>query len=264
MTSLAPRLLAAHVALVFGFLYAPILLMGLFSFDKSPLIAFPLQGFTLDWYAEVLRDDRILGGLATTFMVAGPATLITTVMGTCAAFVLVRGKGLWRLLFAIQLALPFLLPRIVFAIGQVTMHAEFDITRGLVTLWVAESLIILPFATIIIASVLIGVDRRLEEAAADLGAGAWATFRLVTLPLIKNGIMAAAFIAFVLATAEYTVAFFTSGRQQPLSVMIASDFRFDLSPKLNALAMLIVLFNVLVILLSELVRRRRAGPTRHT
>ncbi len=259
MNSLGNRLPGAHVAVVFGFLYTPILLMGLFSFDQSPLIAFPLQGFTLDWYVQVLGDGRILGGLGTTFLVAGPVTLITTVLGTAAAFVLVRGRGLWRLVFAVQLALPFFLPRIVFAIGQVTLHAELDIDRSLVTLWIAESLIILPFATIIVASVLIGVDRRLEEAAADLGASGLQTFRLVTLPLIRNGILAAAFIAFVLATAEYTVAFFTSGRQQPLAVLIASDFRFDLSPKLNALAMLIVVFNILVIALSEAVRRRREG-----
>ena len=122
-------------------------------------------------------------------------------------------------------------------------------------------MIVLPFTTVIIGSVLFRVDRRLEEVAADLGATGWQTFRLVTLPLIKNGVMAAAFVSFVLSSAEYTVSFFTSGRIQPLSVLVASDFRFNLSPTLNALAMLIVLFNVVIVVLSEILRRR-AGRRR--
>ena len=107
----------------------------------------------------------------------------------------------------------------------------------------------------IVASVLARLDPRLEEAAADLGATGWQAFRLVTLPLMRNGVLAAAFVAFVLSSAEYTVSAFTSGRVQPLSVLVASDFRFHLSPKLNALAMLIVAF-IFVIVASELVQPR--------
>jgi len=110
------------------------------------------------------------------------------------------------------------------------------------------------------------IDQRLEEAASDLGATSWETFRYVTLPLMTNGILAGAFISFVLSTAEYTVSFFTSGRMQPLSILVASDFRFNLSPKLSALAMLIVLLNVLIIVASEVLRQRgvqrRSGPAR--
>jgi spermidine/putrescine transport system permease protein len=257
------RLLGAYVWLVYGFMYAPILLMGLFSLNSAEFMAFPLEGLTWRWYAQVLQDGRILGGLGTTFLIAFPVTLVTTVLGTLSALLLVREGFRFKLLFAVQLSLPFFIPRIVFAVAQVTFLTELGLPKSLVTVCIAQSLLILPFVTVIIASVLLRVDRRLEEAAADLGADAWQTFRLVTFPLLRNGILAGAFIAFVLASSEYTVSFFTSGRQQPLSILVASDFRFHLSPSLNALAMLIVLFNILVIVASEAVRRR-GGSTSQT
>jgi spermidine/putrescine transport system permease protein len=250
------RLLGVYVGLVYGLMYAPILLMGLFSLNSAEYMAFPLEGFTWRWYAQVLQDGRILGGLGTTFMIALPVTLITTVLGTLSALVLTRDGFRFKLLFAIQLCLPFFIPRIVFAVAQVTFLAELGLPKTLVTIWIAQSLVILPFVTVIIASVLLRIDRRLGEAAADLGANAWQAFRLVTLPLMRNGVLAGSFIAFVLSSSEYTISFFTSGRLQPLSILVASDFRFHLSPSLNALAMLIVLFNVLVIVASEAVRRR--------
>jgi ABC-type spermidine/putrescine transport system permease subunit II len=252
------RLLGAYVGLVYGFLYTPILLMGLFSLNSAEFMAFPLEGFTWRWYAAVLHDARLLGGLGTTFLIAVPVTLITTGLGMLSALLLTRERFRFKLLFAVQLGLPFFIPRIVFAIAQVTFLAELGLPKSLVTIWIAQSLVILPFVTVIIASVLLRLDRRLEEAAADLGASPWQAFRLVTFPLMKNGVLASTFIAFVLSSSEYTVSFFTSGRLQPLSILVASDFRFHLSPTLNALAMLIVLFNVLVIALSEAVRRRGA------
>jgi spermidine/putrescine transport system permease protein len=139
----------------------------------------------------------------------------------------------------------------------VTFLNDVGISKGLATVWISQALIILPFVTVIIASVMVRMDKALEEAAGDLGATPWQTFRMVTLPLMKNGIMAGAFISFVLSNAEYTVSFFTSGRAQPLSVLVASDFRFHLSPSLNALAMLIVFFNILIIVTSEWFRRKK-------
>jgi spermidine/putrescine transport system permease protein len=173
-----------------------------------------------------------------------------------AALVLTRHKFKGKTAFLALLVLPFFVPKLIFAIAQVTFLNDVGITKGLYTVWISQSMIILPFVTVIIASVLFRVDKRLEEAAGDLGATPWQTFRRVTLPLMKNGILAGSFISFVLSNAEYTVSYFTSGRAQPLSVLVASDFRFHLSPSLNALAMLIVFFNILVIVISEWFRRR--------
>jgi len=152
--------------------------------------------------------------------------------------------------------LPFFVPRMILAVSQVTFMHEMAITKSLLTVCIGQSLVILPFSTIIIASVLYRLDPALEEAASDLGASAWQRFRFVQLPLMKFGLMASSFIAFVLSSAEYTVSYFMSGRSQPLSILVASDFRFHLSPTLYALASLIVLFNIIVVVVSEVLRRR--------
>lgn len=250
-------LLKSYAFLTYGFIYLPIMLMGLFSINSSELIAFPLKDFTLSWYAQILQDSRILKGLLTTMAVAVPVTAITTILGSTAALALTRFSFRLKPLFAALLILPFFVPKLIFAIAQVTFLNDVGIDKGLMTVWISQALVILPFVTIIIASVLYKIDKSLEEAAEDLGAKPLTTFRRVTLPLMKNGIMAGAFISFVLSNAEYTVSFFTSGRIQPLSVLVASDFRFHLSPSLNALAMLIVVFNICIIITSEWVRRRK-------
>jgi len=252
--------LRGYTFVVYGFVYLPIMLMGLFSLNSSDMIAFPLTGFTTSWYYDILHDARIFRGLLTTMAVAFPVTIITTVLGSMAAIVLTRHRFKGKALFLALLVLPFFVPRLIFAIAQVTFLNDIGMSKGLHTIWISQSMIILPFVTVIIASVLMRVDKRLEEAAGDLGATPWQTFRRVTLPLMKNGILAGSFISFVLSNAEYTVSYFTSGRAQPLSVLVASDFRFHLSPTLNALAMLIVFFNILVIVISEWFRRRGVQP----
>jgi len=249
-------ILRGYTFLFYGYVYLPIMLMGLFSLNSSDIIAFPLRGFTLEWYNNILHDQRIFKGLLTTLAVAFPVTLITTVLGSMSAIVLTRHKFKLKTLFLGLLILPFFVPKLIFAVAQVTFLNDVGISKGLYTVWISQALIILPFVTVIIASVLFRMDKALEEAAGDLGATPLQTFRLVTLPLMKNGIMAGAFISFVLSNAEYTVSFFTSGRAQPLSVLVASDFRFHLSPSLNALAMLIVFFNIMIIMLSEWFRRK--------
>ena len=252
--------LRGYAIFLYGFVYLPIMLMGLFSLNSSDIIAFPLRGFTLDWYNHILHDQRIFKGLLTTMAIAFPVTFITTILGSMSAIVLTRHQFRLKTLFLGLLILPFFVPKLIFAIAQVTFLSDVGISKGLFTVWISQALIILPFVTVIIASVMFRMDKALEEAAGDLGATPWQTFRMVTLPLMKNGIMAGAFISFVLSNAEYTVSFFTSGRAQPLSVLVASDFRFHLSPSLNALAMLIVFFNILIIVTSEWFRHKKVQP----
>lgn len=250
------RLLRVHVVAVFAFMYLPVAVITIFSFNDSTMIAFPLQGFTTGWYADVLSDARITGGLGTTFAIAIPTAIIATVLGGLAALALARYSFRGKWVFAVLLLIPFLIPRIIFAVAQLLALSEFGIERSIATIVGAQVLIILPFTALIITSVLIRLDGRLEEAAADLGASPWQIFRRVQLPLMRNGLIAALFIAMVLSAGEYVVTAFLSGRIQPLAVMIASDFRFSLSPSLNALASLVVLANGLVIVVSEAIRWR--------
>ncbi|SNT28150.1 ABC transporter permease [Tropicimonas sediminicola] len=250
------RLATFWVWLVFGFMYLPIAMILLFSLNASDVMAFPLRGFTTEWYGAILADGRLGGGFLTTLLVAFPVAILTTLFGAAAALALtlypVRGRGL----FVAALLMPFLVPRLILAVSQLILFKEAGIDRSLWTVIAGQSIIILPFSTLIIVSVLIRIDRRLIEAAADLGAPGWSCFRRVVLPLMGNGLLASWVIAFVLSSSEYVLTAFLSGREQPLSVLVASDFRFDLSPSLNALAVLIVLGNIALVVLAESIRCR--------
>ncbi|RBO53317.1 ABC transporter permease [Rhodovulum sp. BSW8] len=250
------RLGTLWVCLVFGFMYLPIAMIALFSVNASDVMAFPLTGVTGQWFAEILGDGRLGGGFLTTLAVAFPVALLTTLLGAAAALALSFYATRFRVLFAALLLLPFLVPRLILAVAQLILFKELGVSRSLLTVIAGQSVIILPFTTVIVASVLIRIDRRLIEAAADLGASGWSSFCRVVLPLMGNGLMAAWVIAFVLSSSEYVLTAFLSGRQQALSVLVASDFRFDLSPSLNALAVLIVLGNIALVVIAEAIRHR--------
>jgi ABC-type spermidine/putrescine transport system permease subunit II len=223
------------------------------------MMAFPITGFTLSWYDIVIHDGRLLGGLANALMIAAPTALMATALGAMAALSLTRHRFRGRTAFAAMLIVPFFIPKIILAVSDVIVMSVVGIPHGVAAIIAAQSLIILPFSAMVIASVLLRLDRRLEEAAADLGASAWQVFTRVQLPLMRNGLVASFFIAFVLSSSEYVVTSFVSGRTQPLAIMVASDFRFHLSPKLDALATLIVVANIFLVAASELVRRRAKG-----
>ncbi len=250
------RLLKSYVIAVYAFMYLPIAIVALFSFNASELIAFPLQGFTTEWYKEVLQDSRLLGGFGVTLMVAIPTAVIATVLGAMAALAATRYQFRAKPPFLLLLAIPFFIPKIILAVADLILLAQLGIAKGLVTIVIAQALIIMPFTTLVVASVLIRIDRRIEEAAADLGASGWAIFRRVQLPLMRNGLIAALFVGFVLSSSEYVVTAFLSGRTQPLSILVASDFRFHLSPTLDALAILIVILNMALVAIGEFVRFR--------
>lgn len=249
-------MLRGYLMLVYAFMYLPIAVVALFSFNRSEMIAFPLTGFTPDWYAQAIRDGRLLHGLGITFLVAIPTALIATVLGGMAALALTRYRFVGKAAFTVMLIVPFFIPKIIIAVADVISLAELHLPHSVLTMVVAQSLIVLPFSAMVIASVLIRLDHKLEEAAQDLGATGWQVFRYVLLPLMRNGLMAAYFLAFVISSSEYVVTSFVSGRAQPLAILVASDFRFHLSPKLNALASMIVAANIAIIVASEILRRR--------
>ncbi len=245
-------------AAVFAFMYFPVAVVALFSLNDSAIMAFPLQGFTTAWYAEVLGDGRLAGGFAVTLAVALPVAVIATLLGALAALALTRSRMRGKGAFAALLALPFLVPRLILGVAMLVVLAELGVARGLGTVIAGQVIVILPFTVLVIASVLMRIDPRLEEAAADLGASGWSVFARVTLPLMRNGLVAALFVAFVLSSSEVVVTTFLSGRAQPLSLLVASDFRFAISPALDALAVMIVAGNIALVLAGEALRRRGA------
>lgn len=256
MKSRATNIATAWVWLVYIFMYLPVAMIAIFSFNNSEIIAFPLQGFTLQWYDETFTDLRLLGGLKLTFLVAIPTALFATVLGAMAALALTRFPIKRRMLLLVVILLPFLIPKLILAVAQLILLSDLGIDRSIWTIIAGQTVIILPFTTLVNASVLMRIDSRLEEAAFDLGASHFSAFRRVTLPLMKNGLMASWFIAFVLSSAEYVLTSFLSGRAQPLSILVASDFRFNISPALDAIALMLVVANIALIGLGEFIRLR--------
>ncbi len=204
----------------------------------------------------MLGDRRLTGGLGLTFLVSIPVALLSTLLGAAAALALTRYRMRFRGLLLVLVLLPFLIPKVILGVAQLILLSELKIERSLLTIIAGQAIVILPFTTLVIASVLMRIDRRLEEAATDLGASAFSAFRRVTLPLMKNGLLAAWFIAFVLSSSEYVLTSLLSGRSQPLSILVASDFRFNMSPALDALALMIVAANLALIAVGEFARLR--------
>ena len=252
-------LMRAYLFVFAAFLYLPIAVLAIFSFNASELMSFPLSGFTLDWYASLSANRTLLTGLLTSFLIAQPVAILTTALGLMAGLALTGKRLLWRGAFIAALLVPFIVPKGVLAIAQIMLMSRFGIPRGPGPLILSEALVILPFTTLILTAVLVRLDRRLEEAARDLGATPLTAFRYVILPQLKAALIAAYSVGVILSLADLTLSMFLAGRTQPLSVIVSSAFRTSLSPDLNAMQVSVLAITILVVIAVEIARRRAGG-----
>jgi spermidine/putrescine transport system permease protein len=251
------RFSAVVLTLAAVFLYLPILVLAVFSFNDSELMAFPLSGFTLRWYGELAGNTAFHQGFVTSFLVAQPVGLIGMAVGLLAALALTSPRLRWRVGFAMLILVPFLVPKSVLSIAQAMIMSRVGLERGAVALIVAQSLVVVPFTTAMLAAVLIRLDPRLDEAARDLGATPLQSFRLVLLPQLKSALTGAFSIGVILSLADLTISMFLAGRTQPLSLMVASEFRRELRPDLNAMQVAVLALTAVIVAASEVYRRRR-------
>ena len=258
------RFAAVTLTLATVFLYLPIVVLAVFSFNDSDLMAFPLTGFSLRWYAELAGNAAFHRGFITSFLVAQPVGLIGMSLGLMAALALTSRHLKFRIGFAALILVPFLVPKSVLSITQAMIMSRIHLARGAVALILAQSLVVIPFTTALISAVLIRVDPRLDEADRDLGATPWQSFRLVQLPQLKSALAGAFSIGVILSLADLTISMFLAGRTQPLSLMVASEFRHDLRPDLNAMQVSVLALTAVIVALSELYRRHRLRPRRRT
>ena len=239
------------LALAVAFLYLPIAVLAVFSFNASRLMAFPLSGFTLDWYRSLAGNTKFQGGFVTSFLVAQPVGILSAALGLSGALALVSARRVARLCLAALLLVPFLVPKTVLSIAQSMVLARLGLDRGAVTLITAQTIVAVPFTTAIITSVLARLDPRLEEAARDLGATPWVCFRRITFPQIKPAVTAAYSVGVILSLADLTIGLYLAGRTQPLSLIVASEFRRELSPDLNAMQVSVLALTALIVVLTE-------------
>jgi len=244
------------------FLYLPVVILAVFSFNSSELMAFPLTGFTLRWYGDFFADENMLSGLLTSLILAQPVALLATLLGLLAALAFTTLRRFGALAFGLLLLIPFLVPKGVLAIAQVMLMSRLGIARGTLPLILAQVAVILPFTVLIIASVVVRLDKALEEAARDLGASPFQAFRRVVLPQLRMGLSAAYSIAVILSVSDLTLSLYLAGRTQPLSIIVASAFRTRLSPDLNAMQVLVLLATIVIVVAIELARRHLAARSR--
>lgn len=233
--------LIALTGAVLAFLYLPIGFLVLFSFETSATPGLPITGLTLHWYEKLAEDSIIRSAVLTSVEVAAIVMVISTVIGTMVAFPLVRGgvkaPGTLRLGFT----MPIMIPGVLLGFGLLIFFRQvMHIPLGLYTVVAGHLVITIPFVVLVVAARLQGFDRRLEWAAADLGASSWSTLRYIVLPLIAPAILAAALLCVTLSIDEFVITYWLIGPQQTLPIYIYTQIKIGVTPEVNAVATLIL------------------------
>jgi spermidine/putrescine transport system permease protein len=242
-----PGASALVTAAVYAFLYAPLLVLVAFSFNRARLAA-RWEGFTFAWYAVALRDQRVLAALRNSVVVATATTVMATAAGTAAALAFHRFRFRAQTAWDALVVVPLLLPEIVLAASLVLLFAAMGLRLGFLTVVLAHVAFCLSYAVVVVRARLAGFDRALEEAAMDLGASPLRTLRHVTLPLIAPGILAAALLVFSVSIDDYVVTSFVAGvGATTLPLHIYSMVRSGLSPEINAVSTLLLAATVLLL-----------------
>jgi spermidine/putrescine transport system permease protein len=249
--------LFAYLMAYLVFLYLPISLIPLFSFNASIQAAFPLKGFTLQWYAGLAGNRALQEALATSLMVGASAALLATLTGIAIAYMEVSGGGRTAVAISALARLPILIPGVIIGIALLILVnlAGFGPSRLAIVL--GHTLAALPTTVVIMRGRFLALPRSIAEAAMDLGAGQWTTFRRVMLPLSRPAIVSALLLSFLTSFDEFIVAFFLAGTQQTLPIFIWSQLRFPKAlPEVMALGSAILTLSILLATVAELIRRR--------
>ncbi|HSB72367.1 MAG TPA: ABC transporter permease subunit [Candidatus Methylomirabilis sp.] len=257
------RALGIYAVLMYVFLYLPIAFLIIFSVNNSPTASFPWQGFTLKWYQEVIRDPWMINSVRNSLMIACLTALISVVVAAPAAYAMVRFRFPGRNLLKQSLIIPMIIPSIMLGFALLILFTAFGIDLSVVTVLIGHVTYVLPYVFFVVAAQQYGFDKTLEEAAMDLGANRWVTFRRVTLPLMLPGLLAGALFAFTLSLDEFIITFLLTGTLQTLPLFVWGMLRTMVSPTVNAVGTLIVVVAFVVVLAAQFRGRlrRRQGLT---
>lgn len=259
-------MLRAYVWLYVAILFGPLFLIVLFSFHSSPAQIFPMEGLSLVWYRKFFENHILVESMRRSVIVAVSSAALTTLIGSMAALALARLQGWAKSAFGYLTFAPVALPGLFIGISLLTLFSELGVNRSLVTVALAHVLISLPFFVEASRSRLEYFDLSLEEAARDLGASAWDSFRLVTLPIIAPTLIGAAILSFAISFDEVIVTIFASGAETTLPIAIWSMMRQAMTPAINAASVLALSCVVSVIVVFGLIgwinRKRKLSHRR--
>jgi spermidine/putrescine transport system permease protein len=257
------RLLKVWFGVLIVFLYAPLLLLLIFSFNDNNLPVFPLRGFTFDAYRQFVQNPELKASIVTSVKVAALSSVGAVILGLLASIVLVRRDFFGRGGVSALLLSPLVVPYIALAIGLLVFFNEASVPLGIKTIVMGHIVVSIPYAILILVPRLERLDVRLEEAARDLGAGVMQTFRLITFPLLLPALVSAYLVAFVLSFDEIVIAYFVNGTVTTFPLYLFSTLRFPtLLPQVLAVACVVMALSALVLLGAEVARRvleRRLG-----
>jgi spermidine/putrescine transport system permease protein len=239
------------------FLYSPIILLPIFAFNDSKVVAFPLTGFTLGWFREMLSDENLRIAAKNSLIIALCVATVSTILGIFAARASVRYRFPGKAPIMGMIMLPLVLPDMIIAMALLVVLLSLGVTLSLFTVILGQVLLCMPFAVAILTSAFQSLDRSLEEAALDLGETQLSTFRLIVLPLVMPGIMASFLICFTISFDEFIISNFLGSGQPILSVYIFGQFRFPAKvPSMLALGTVLVCFSIILLGFAEYMRRR--------
>ena len=244
------------------FLYAPILLLPLFAFNSGTIIAFPLKGFTTEWFGQMAGNVTLRRALVNSLTIAVSASVLATCLGIFAARATTRftfpGKGP----VMGMIMLPLVLPEIMVAMSLLVVLLGVGVQLSVFTVILGHTLICMPYAIAILTTAFGALDTSLEEAAQDLGETKWGAFRRVILPLVMPGIVSSLLMSFTISLDEFIIAFFLAGNEPTLPTYIFSQLRFPKQiPMIMALGTCLVAASIILLTLAEYYRRRSAART---
>ena len=247
------------LTLGFAFLYLPMVVLVIYSFNSSKLVTV-WAGFSTKWYGELFQNEAFLDAAWVTIKVAVVSSTFATVLGTMAAYVLVRGgRFMGRTLFSGMIYAPLVMPEVITGLSLLLLFIGIGLDRGVLTIVLAHTTFSMCYVSVVVSSRLVSFDRSLEEAALDLGSTPWEAFRLVTLPIIAPAVISGWLLAFTLSLDDLVIASFTSGPSATtLPIKIFSAVRLGVSPEINALSTIMILIVTVGVITASLVSKQSA------
>lgn len=251
------------LTLGFAFLYIPMVILVIYSFNASKLVTV-WAGFSTRWYGELLQNEAFLDAAWVTVKVAVFSSTLATVLGTMAAYVLIRGgRFLGRTLFSGMIYAPLVMPEVITGLSLLLLFIGIGLDRGVLTIVLAHTTFSMCYVSVVVSSRLATFDRSLEEAALDLGCSPAQAFRLVTLPIIAPAVISGWLLAFTLSLDDLVIASFTTGPSATtLPIKIFSSVRLGVSPEINALSTIMIGIVTVGVIAASLVSKQSLARQR--
>jgi spermidine/putrescine transport system permease protein len=247
--------------MVLLFLYLPMMVLVIYSFNRSRINAV-WTGWTFDWYISLFQNRQVVDAFFNSLTIALSAAVVSTILGTLAAYAFYRYKYRWKWALSGFVYLPIVLPDILMGLSLLLLFSYFSIPLGKLTIFIAHITFSIPFVFLLVSTRLQEMSTDLEEAAQDLGAMPWQTFRYITLPLLGPSIISSFLLTFSLSLDDFIISFFVAGPgATTLPIYIYGMVKRGITPEVNALAALLMVMTLITVALAE--RIRKTGERKH-